>query len=90
VFFCEGSLEQVGYSEDAIAASGAISHFVTTSASRYLQYGSHLPPPVYKDELLDWDVVIEVEPQRASGILAVTLKYAGRGNPEPFDSPWDD
>lgn len=48
-----------------------------------------VPSRFYADELLDWDVAIEVAPTRPSGTLAVTLEYAGRATPSPTIDPWD-
>jgi hypothetical protein len=47
------------------------------------------PSKFYADELLDWDAAIEVAPTRSSGMLAVTLAYAGRATPSPTREPWD-
>jgi hypothetical protein len=89
----EGAIEQVGYAEDAVASSSLIPHFgavpVRTSEHSY-RYRPLLASPGYGDEILDWDAVVEVTPIRASGTIAVTLEYAGRGIPMPFDDPWDD
>jgi hypothetical protein len=90
----EGEIEQVGYAEDAVASSALIPHFgaVSVRASRcgYPSYHPLLASPGYGDEILDWDAVVEVKPMRAFGTVAVTLEYAGRGVPLPFDGPWDD
>lgn len=44
-----------------------------------------VPSRVYLDEMLDWDVAIEVAPRRPSGKLSVTLEYRGRGTPTAFE-----
>ncbi len=46
------------------------------------------PSRVYLDEMLNWDVAIEVAPRRPSGTLSVTLEYGGRGTPTAFED-WD-
>jgi hypothetical protein len=89
----EAGLEQVGYIEDATATSGILPNFlpplVASSLFRYSQYRSPVPAPIYGDEMLDWETVIEVAPNRVSGTLAVTLEYTGRGTPMPVDDSWD-
>lgn len=45
------------------------------------------PGSFYPDELLDWDMTINIAPKRPSGTLMVTLKYAGRGKPSPAEAP---
>jgi hypothetical protein len=89
----EGAPEQVGHVEDAIETSTFVTHFLaaaTASDSPFShQYRPLLPSLFFKDEVLDWDVVIEVSPPRPSGTLAVTLEYAGRGTPTSVENPWD-
>src|ERR1700674_4766792 len=45
------------------------------------------PSSFYPDELLNWDFAVEAAPRRPAGTLTVTLKYAGRGTPTPFEDP---
>ena len=47
------------------------------------------PSSVYLDEMLNWDVAIEVAPQRPTGVVSVTLDYRGRGTPKAIEDPWD-
>jgi hypothetical protein len=47
------------------------------------------PSTFWQDENLDWDLAMEVAPRRPSGTLAVTLEFAGRGQPSPIEDPWD-
>jgi hypothetical protein len=47
------------------------------------------PSHFYPDEMLDWDVAIEVAPPRPTGTLSVTLEYGGRGTPTAVEDPWD-
>lgn len=88
-----GAPEQVGCFEDAIGSSHVVPDFVASSAWNSLlgphHYGALLPSMAYQDEVLNWDVAIEVPPKRPSGTLTVTLKYAGRGTPTPVEDPWD-
>jgi hypothetical protein len=90
----EGAIEQVGYVEDAVTSSSRVRHFGAASVrTSELSLPSHRPllaSPGSGDEILDWDVIVEVAPMRASGALTVTLEYAGRGVPLPFDDPGDD
>lgn len=39
----------------------------------------------FTDDLLDWDMGIEVRPLRPSGKISVTLRYAGRVGPRPLE-----
>ena len=90
----EGVLEQVGYFEDAIVTSTLATHFFAESSQTSLfacpPYAPIYDPLVGTEELLDWDAVVEIAPNRDSGSLGVTLEYTGRGAPKPFDNPWDD
>jgi hypothetical protein len=41
------------------------------------------------EELLDWDVAVEVPPQRPCGRIKVSLEYAGRSKPIEADESWE-
>jgi hypothetical protein len=93
VLLFEGAPEQVGLFEDAIGSSRAVPHYLASPAWNSLLAPPHhralLPSMVYRDEVLNWDVAIDVPPERRSGTLTVTLKYAGRDTPTPVEDPWD-
>jgi hypothetical protein len=87
----EGAIEQVGQLEDVLASSGLHPRFPIIGAWRTLsaERTRISPSQSYRDEMLDWDVSIEVAPKRPSGTIAVTLNYSGRGKPTAFNDPWD-
>jgi hypothetical protein len=93
VLLFEGAPEQVGLFEDAIGSSHIVPNFLASSGwSPVLgphHYRALVPSMVNQDEVLNWDVGIEVPPERPSGTLTVTLKYAGRGTPTPVEDPWN-
>ncbi len=91
VLLIEGAIEQVGQPEDVVASSGWLPRFPViagwgTLAPERARIG---PSRSYIDEMLDWDVAIEVAPRRPSGTIAVTLNYIGRGKPPSFEDPWE-
>jgi hypothetical protein len=47
------------------------------------------PNPLWHDETLDWDMIIEPAPIRSSGTLSVSLKFSGRSTPPRIENPWD-
>lgn len=50
----------------------------------------HLAFPAYSEEdILNWDVAIQVPPPRPSGKIRVKLKYKGRSEPIPIENPWE-
>jgi hypothetical protein len=92
VLLYEGARNQVGLFEDAIASSNLLSHFLASSVWNYSSpphYRALLPSTVDQDEVLNWDATIEVPPNRPSGTITVTLKYAGRATPTPVEDPLD-
>ena len=44
--------------------------------------------PYSEEEVLNWDVAIEVPPPRPSGTIRARLKYKGRSKPMPIENPW--
>ncbi len=89
----EGAPEQVGLFEDAIGSSDVVPHLVNAwvwdSLGLRRRQRSVVAAPFHAEELLNWDFAVEAAPKRPSGKLTVTLKYAGRGTPRPFEDPWD-
>jgi hypothetical protein len=85
VLVFEGAPEQVAVFGTGVASSHVIPDFIDPSGLISLLGTPHcraaLPSRGYEDEVLNWDVAIQVAPKRPSGTLAVTLKYAGRGLP---------
>ena len=50
----------------------------------------HVAFPAYSEEdILNWDVAIQVPPPRPSGTIQVKLKYKGRSKPIPIENPWE-
>ena len=50
----------------------------------------HVAFPAYSEEdILNWDVAIQVPPPRPSGTIRVKLKYKGRSKPIPIENPWE-
>ena len=50
----------------------------------------HVAFPAYSEEdILNWDVAIQVPPPRPSGTIRVKLKYKGRSKPTPIENPWE-
>ena len=90
----EGVLEQVGNVEDAISTSHFLPAFVLSACGLGLSFNAHqrssVPLSVHADEIINWDVGIDVAPRRPSGKLNVTLRYRGRAPSRPIDNPWDD
>ena len=82
----EGVIEQVGYIEDAITD---FVPFFNEPFSSGVQRKQISPSAVFEDELLHWDVALEVMPKRPSGKVQVNIRYRGRGTPTPLKDPWD-
>lgn len=63
--------------------SGITQDFADTQQQRFVL-------PAYNEEdILNWDVAIQVPPSRPSGTIRVKLKYNGRSKPIPIESPWE-
>ena len=61
---------------------------ITVSNLDLIKMNNALTSPVIEtDDLLDWDVGVQIPPVRVSGFLRVRLEYAGRATPLPVDEP---
>ena len=86
--------QQAGMAEAGVASSRVTSGFINPPDLSSLFNpegfrGGVVGLRSYEDEVLNWDVAIEVAPERPSGTILVTLEYAGRGAPLPMEDPWD-
>lgn len=46
-------------------------------------------PSYSEEDILNWEVTIEVPPPRPSGTIRAKLKYKGRSKPIPIKNPWE-
>ena len=46
-------------------------------------------PSYSEEDILNWEVAIEVPPSRPSGTIRAKLKYKGRSKPIPIENPWE-
>lgn len=49
----------------------------------------HAFPSYSEEDILNWEVAIEVPPPRPSGTIRVKLKYKGKSKPIPIENPWE-
>lgn len=83
----EGTLQQIGYPENASASSSVFESRVMAKTRGIPRFN---PPSFYEQDIVDWDAALEVAPNRTSRMLTVKIKYTGRGTPLPLENDWED